>query len=71
MERIAINRNRFFFWAVIVAILNPVFSGLILGLLMLAEPNLKKEGWIVTLFSVVWGLIAMMLVTKFKHLLPV
>ena len=69
MERATINRNRFFFWAVAIAILNPIFSGLILGLVMAREPDLKKEGRIVTLFSLAWGIIALMLVARFRHLL--
>ena len=70
MERAAINKNRFLLWVTIVAILNPVFSGLILGLVMLSEPDLKKEGRIVTFFSLAWGIIAMMLVAKFRDMLP-
>ena len=66
-----INKNRFFFWAVIIAILNPIFSGLILGTFMLSQPSLKKEGRIVTLFSVVWGVIALLLVSKFRPFLGI
>lgn len=65
-ERASIRKNRFFFWAVIIAVLNPVFSGLILGLLMLSEPELRKEGRIVTLFSIAWGIIALLLMLKFR-----
>ena len=69
MERAAINKNRFFFWSVIIAILNPVFSGLILGIIMFSEPELRKEGRIVTVFSIAWGVIALLLVSRFRHLL--
>ena len=69
MEQVAIRKNRFFFWAVIIAVLNPIFSGLIIGLVMLTEPDLKKEGRIVTIFSIAWGIIALLLMAKFKHLL--
>ena len=69
MERAAINKNRFFFWSVIIAILNPVFSGLILGIFMFSEPELRKEGRIVTVFSIAWGVIALLLVSRFRHLL--
>lgn len=65
-ERASIRKNRFFFWSVIITVLNPVFSGLILGLLMLSEPELRKEGRIVALFSVVWGIIALLLMLKFR-----
>lgn len=66
IERAGIRKSRFFFWSVIIAVLNPIFSGLILGLVMLSEPELRKEGRIVTLFSIVWGIIAILLVLKFR-----
>lgn len=66
MERASVRKNRFFFLAVIIAILNPVFSGLILGFFMLSESDFKKEGRIVILFSVVWGIIAMLLLARFQ-----
>lgn len=69
-ERANIRKSRFFFWSVIIAVLNPIFSGLILGLLMLSEPELRKEGRIVTLFSIVWGIIALLLALKFRPALP-
>ncbi|MDO8500093.1 MAG: hypothetical protein Q7S66_05590 [bacterium] len=70
MEKITINKNRLFFWSVVIVILNPFFSGLILGLFMISEPELKKEGRIVTLFSILWGVIVLMLVSKFRSILP-
>ena len=69
MEQVAIRKNRFFFWAVIIAVLNPIFAGLILGLVMLSEPGLRREGRVVILFSIAWGLIAAMLVARYQHLL--
>ena len=69
MERAGISKNKFFLWAVIIAVLNPVFSCMILGLVMLSEPELKREGRIVTLFSIAWGVIALLLISKFQHLL--
>ena len=71
MEKVTVIKNRFFFWAVIIAILNPIFSGLILGVFMMSQPDLKKEGRIVTLFAIAWGLIVLMLVSKFRWLLPI
>lgn len=69
MERASIRKNRFFLWAVIIAVLNPFFSGLILGLYMLSEPDFRKEGRIVTLFSIAWGIIAFLLISKFRSVL--
>ncbi len=70
-ERVTVSRGRLFFWAVIIAVLNPIFSGLILGLVMLTEPELKREGRVVTFFSIAWGIIVLMLVAKFRDILPI
>lgn len=64
--KVSIHKNRLFVWAVVIAAPNPIFSGLILGILFLAEPDLKKEGRIVTLFAVAWSLIALALVYKYR-----
>lgn len=69
MERVSITKNKFFLVAVIIAILNPILSGLIIGFAMLTEPDLRREGRIVTIFAVVWGIITLALLAKFKHLL--
>lgn len=67
---IQINKNKFFFWAVIISVLNPIFSGLILGLVMLSEPDFKKEGRLISVFSIVWGIMLMLIFNKFKQYLP-
>lgn len=69
MERATISKQRLFIAAVAIAILNPFLSGIILGTVMLREPDLRREGRIVFAFSLVWGLIALLLVGKFRHLL--
>ena len=71
IKKVTIRQNKFFFWAVVIAVLNPFFSGLILGLFMMSEPELKKEGRIVTLFSIAWGIVALMLLSKFRGALPI
>lgn len=67
---VSINKNKLFFWAVVIAALNPIFAGLIIGLVLLSEPDFRKEGKIVTAFSIVWGLMAMALFAKFQGSLP-
>lgn len=69
MEQASIGKNKLFLAAVVITILNPVFSGLVLGLVMLSEPDLKREGRIVTLFTIIWGAILLLLLAKFRHLL--
>lgn len=71
MESTHINKNRFFVWAVIITLLNPVFAGLLLGIWMMGEPDLRKEGRIVTGFAIVWGLLALLLISKFGSRLGV
>lgn len=65
-EKVSIHKNRLFLWAVVITALNPILSGLILGILFLREPDLKKEGKIVTLFAIVWGLIELGLIYKYR-----
>lgn len=69
MENATIRKHRLFVAAGIIAILNPIFSGLILGMVMLKEPDLRKEGRTILVFSMVWGLVALLLIGKFRHLL--
>lgn len=69
MEQATIRKQRLFIAAGIIAVLNPIFSGLILGMVMLKEPDLRKEGRSILVFSMLWGLIALLLVGKFRHLL--
>lgn len=64
-EEIRIGKNRLFFWSVIIAVLNPV-PGLIMGLVLLSVPGARREGRIVTLFSIVWGIIAFLLAYKLQ-----
>lgn len=54
---------------VVIAVLNPVFAGLIIGLVLLSEPDFRKEGKIVAAFSLIWGVIFMLLVNKFRAVL--
>ena len=41
-----------------VAVLNPIFSGIVLGSLYLTEPGLRKYGRIILPLAVVWGVAA-------------
>lgn len=55
------SKKKWFLIGLVVAILNPIFSGLVLGIGFWTEPRLKKEGKIITAVAVVWGLGAMFL----------
>lgn len=60
-------KSKKWLWAgITVAILNPIFSGLIVGLLYLSEPSLKRYGQIVLAVSVVWGAIVFVMIQNFQ-----
>jgi len=55
-ETIFISSRKKWLWlGIFIALLNPVFAGLILGAVYLSEPELKKEGWIVATIAILWG----------------
>jgi len=41
------SRKKWLWLGIVVAIINPVFAGLILGLAFLTEPEMKKEAKII------------------------
>jgi len=47
------SRKRWFWLFLIVTILSPI-SGLILGVSLMNEPEMKKEGKIILVISIVW-----------------
>jgi len=61
------TKSKKWLWAALaIAILNPIFSGLILGVLYLSEPSLKRYGKIVLGVSVVWGAIVFVMIRNFQ-----
>lgn len=57
---ISINsRKKLFYLGLAIAILNPIFSGLVFGVFLLDEPKFRKEARIITFVSVIWGLISL------------
>ncbi len=56
--KVIISSKKKLFWvSIVIAFLNPVFSGLILGIAFLTEPEMKKEGKIILTISIIWGLL--------------
>jgi zinc transporter ZupT len=41
----------------LIALLHPIFSGLIIGLAYYTDPRLRREGQLVLGFSVIWAII--------------
>lgn len=51
------SRKKWFWLGILIAIVNPVFAGLILGLAFWTEPEMKKEAKIILAVAIVWGVI--------------
>lgn len=64
-EIVSVRKNRWFYGGLLVAAVNPILSGLIVGVLMMMEPSMRKEGRIITAFSIIWGLVVLLLVAKY------
>lgn len=61
-EEISLSSRKKWLWiGIVIALLNPVFSGLIFGLAFLTEPRFKKEGKIILSVAIVWGIISLYL----------
>lgn len=69
MERASIAKGKFFLWAVVIATVNPILSGIILGAVLWSEPDFRREGKIIAFYSIVWGIIVLLLVNRYRHLL--
>ncbi len=57
------SRKKWLWLGIVVAIINPVFAGLILGLAFLTEPEMKKEAKIILAVAIIWGAIYSYLVS--------
>jgi membrane-associated HD superfamily phosphohydrolase len=56
-EKISLSSRKKWFWlGVVVALISPI-SGVILSIAFWTEPDLKKEGRIIFILSLVWGIV--------------
>lgn len=55
------SRKRWFWLFLIITFVNPIFSGLILGVSLISEPEMKKEGKIILTLAIVWGTVVFIL----------
>ncbi|MFZ5559415.1 MAG: hypothetical protein ACOZAL_01315 [Patescibacteria group bacterium] len=60
------SKRKWFIMGIIIAILNPIFSGLIISYAFLTEPKLRKEGKIILVVSFVWAIILAYLIEWLK-----
>jgi len=67
-EKIEISSKRkWFIVGIIIAILNPIFSGLIMSYAFLTEPKLRKEGKILLIISFAWAIVLAYLIERLKN----
>jgi len=61
-EKITLTSRKKWLWlGIIIALLNPILSGLVLGLAFWTEPELKREAKIILAVAIIWGLITVYL----------
>lgn len=64
-QKLVISSKKKWLWlGILVAAVNPVFAGLIMGAVYLSEPALRQEGKIVAAIAIVWGAILFYLISK-------
>ncbi|MBU3901069.1 hypothetical protein KJ590_03140 [Patescibacteria group bacterium] len=64
-QKLVISSKKKWLWlGILVAAVNPIFAGLIMGAVYLSEPELRREGKIVAAIAIVWGAILFYLVNK-------
>jgi len=60
------SKKKWFIIGIIIAILNPIFSGLIMAFGFLTEPKLRKEGKILVIISFVWAIILAYIIERLR-----
>lgn len=64
-QRIIFSSKKKLIWTgVIVALINPVFAGLIMGTIFLSEPELKKAGYFISALAILWGALQFILIKQ-------
>ena len=61
------SKKKWFIIGIIIAILNPIFSGLVMSFAFLTEQKLRKEGKILLVISFVWAIILAYLMELLKR----
>jgi uncharacterized membrane protein YdbT with pleckstrin-like domain len=50
------SKKKWFIVGIIIALLNPIFSGLVIAFSFLTEPKFRKEGKIILIISFIWAI---------------
>ncbi|NQV00689.1 MAG: hypothetical protein HQ537_01010 [Parcubacteria group bacterium] len=61
-EKLTLSSKKKWLWlGIVIALVNPILSGLIIGLAFWTEPELKKEAKTILVIAITWGLIVLYL----------
>lgn len=64
-DKLTISSRKKWLWlGIIIALVNPVFAGLIMGAVYLSEPELRQAGKIVAAIAILWGAVLFYLVRQ-------
>lgn len=61
------SKKKWFIIGIIIAVLNPIFSGLVVSYAFLTEPKLRKEGKIILVISLLWAIVLAYLMEALKR----
>lgn len=61
------SKQKWLVLGILIALVNPIFSGLIVSFGFLTEPTLRKEGKIVLVISLVWSVVLAMIMNWLKN----
>jgi len=54
-NQITLDTKKLFLIGLLIAAVNPLFAGIITGILFLTKKSLRKEGVVLLIFSLLWG----------------
>lgn len=60
------SKQKWLVLGIIIALVNPIFSGLIVSFGFLTEPTLRKQGKIVLVVSLVWSVVLAIIMNWLK-----
>lgn len=61
------SKKKWFIIGIVIALLNPIFSGLVISFGFLTEPKLRKEGKIILVISFVWAILLAYIIDGLKR----
>lgn len=59
------SQKKWLWLGIIIALLNPVFSGIILAAFYLTEPELRRAGKITAAVAIIWGALTLYIIRQY------